>query len=119
MIKFTIIISAALAWLALAASQARAAERVYRLGARPPQAGAPRFLAGAGAMEGALFFVAGAETFGGRKGFGDLGAAFNKKFGLNTRINFAAGPEMNSMAARVITEVKAGRASTDFYLGSQ
>ena len=106
MIKFTIIISAALAWLALAASQARAAESVDRL------------VAGA-AKEGELVFVAGAETFGGRKGFGELGAAFNKKFGLNTRINFAAGPEMNSMAARVITEVKAGRASTDFYLGSQ
>src|ERR1043165_7642766 len=88
MIKFTIIIFAALAWLALAASQARAAESVDRL------------VAGA-AKEGELVFVAGAETFGGRKGFGDLGAAFNKKFGLNTRINFAAGPEMNSMAARL------------------
>lgn len=63
--------------------------------------------------------VAGAETFGGRKGFGELEAAFNKKFGLKARINFTPGPEMNAMAARVIAEVKAGRASTDFYLGSQ
>ncbi len=100
------IIIAALIWLALATSSSRAAESVERL------------VAGA-AKEGELVFVAGSETFGGRKGFGELGAAFNKKFGLNTKINFAAGPEMNSMAARVITEVKAGRASTDFYLGSQ
>jgi ABC-type Fe3+ transport system substrate-binding protein len=70
-------------------------------------------------QEGELAFVAGSETFGGRKGFAELEAAFNKKFGLNARIDFAAGPEMNAMAARVITEVKAGRASTDFYLGSQ
>ncbi len=103
---FAIIIFAALAWPALAGSSARAADSIDRL------------VAGA-AKEGELVFVAGSETFGGRKGFAELGAAFNKKFGLNTRINFAAGPEMNSMAARVITEVKAGRASTDFYLGSQ
>jgi iron(III) transport system substrate-binding protein len=101
----TIAVVAALAWLALAASPSRAAEY-------------DRLVAGA-AKEGELVFVAGSETFGGRKGFSELGAAFNKKFGLNTKINFAAGPEMNSMAARVITEVKAGRASTDFYLGSQ
>jgi ABC-type Fe3+ transport system substrate-binding protein len=70
-------------------------------------------------QEGELAFVAGSETFGGRKGFAELEASFNKKFGLKARIDFAAGPEMNAMAARVITEVKAGRASTDFYLGSQ
>jgi iron(III) transport system substrate-binding protein len=72
-----------------------------------------------GAKEGEIVFVAGSETFGGRKGFAELGAAFNKKFGLNAKINFAPGPEMNAMAARVITEVKSSRASTDFYLGSQ
>jgi ABC-type Fe3+ transport system substrate-binding protein len=69
--------------------------------------------------EGELVLVAGAETFGGRKGFAELEAAFNKKFGLKARINFTPGPEMNAMAARVIAEVKAGRTSTDFYLGSQ
>jgi len=69
--------------------------------------------------EGELVFVAGSETFGGRKGFAELESAFNKKFGINARLNFSAGPEMNAMAARVITEVKAGRASSDIYLGSQ
>src|SRR5262245_65605139 len=38
--------------------------------------------------EGELALVAGAETFGGRKGFAELEAAFNKKFGLKARINF-------------------------------
>ena len=42
-----------------------------------------------------------------------------KKFGPKARINFTPGPEMNVMAARAIAEVKVGRTSTDFYLGSQ
>ena len=67
-----------------------------------------------------LTFIAGAQTFGGTKTLSALEAAFNKKFGLNTRIRFAAGPEMNAMAARVITELKSGnKASTDIYHGSQ
>jgi iron(III) transport system substrate-binding protein len=67
-----------------------------------------------------MIFVAGAQTFGGRKGFSDLEAAFNKKFGLTMRISFAAGPDMNARAARLIIEVKAGRkSSSDIYLGSQ
>ncbi len=70
--------------------------------------------------EGELVFVAGAQTFGGRRGFSELETAFNKKFDLKARINFAAGPDMNAMAARVITEAKASRkSSADFYLGSQ
>jgi ABC-type Fe3+ transport system substrate-binding protein len=69
--------------------------------------------------ESELVFVAGSETFGGRKGFAELESALNKKFGTKATINFSPGPEMNAMAARVVTEVKAGRASTDFYLGSQ
>ena len=77
-----------------------------------------QFIAGA-KKEGELAIVAGSETFGGRKGFAELEVAFNKKFGLKARINFTPGPEMNSMAARAITEVKAGRVSSDFYLGSQ
>ncbi|HEX2386161.1 MAG TPA: extracellular solute-binding protein, partial [Candidatus Binatia bacterium] len=103
--RFAIIVAAVFAALALAPICATA-QSVEQL------------VAGA-AKEGEITFVAGSETFGGRKGFADLAAAFNKKFGLNAKINFAPGPEMNSMAARVITEVKAGRASTDFYLGSQ
>src|SRR5207247_5873140 len=66
-----------------------------------------------------LLFVAGPTTFGGKKGLSELEAAFNKKFGLNSRILFTDGPEMNSMAARVITEFKAGgKSTTDVYLGS-
>src|SRR5262245_44114782 len=70
--------------------------------------------------ESELTFIAGAQTFGGAKTLSALEAAFNKKFGLNARIRFAAGPEMNAMAARVITEMKSGnKASTDIYHGSQ
>src|SRR6266481_6233816 len=67
-----------------------------------------------------ITFIAGAQTFGGTKTLATLEGAFNKKFGLNTRIRFAAGPEINAMAARVITEMKSGnKASTDIYHGSQ
>ena len=65
-------------------------------------------------------FIAGAQTFGGQKTLNLLEAAFNKKFGLNSKIRFSAGPEMNAMAARVITELKSGaKASSDLYHGSQ
>ena len=67
-----------------------------------------------------ITFVAGAQTFGGRKGLADLETAFNRRFGLKTRISFAAGPDMNARAARHITEIKSGRkASSDIFLGSQ
>jgi ABC-type Fe3+ transport system substrate-binding protein len=70
--------------------------------------------------EDEITFVAGAQTFGGRKGFADLEAAFNKRYSLKTRISFAAGPDMNARAARHITEIKSGRkASSDIFLGSQ
>jgi ABC-type Fe3+ transport system substrate-binding protein len=70
--------------------------------------------------EDEITFVAGAQTFGGRKGLADLETAFNKRFGLKTRINFAAGPDMNARAARHITEIKSGRKpSSDIFLGSQ
>jgi hypothetical protein len=65
-------------------------------------------------------FIAGAQTFGGQKNLSLLEAAFNKRFGLNAKIRFSAGPEMNAMAARVITELKNGaKASSDLYHGSQ
>ena len=70
--------------------------------------------------EDEITFVAGAQTFGGRKGLADLEGAFNRRFGLKTRINFAAGPDMNARAARHITEIKSGRKpSSDIFLGSQ
>ena len=65
-------------------------------------------------------FIAGAQTFGGPKTLALLEAAFNRKFGLNAKIRFSAGPEMNAMAARLITELKSGaKASSDIYHGSQ
>jgi iron(III) transport system substrate-binding protein len=77
-------------------------------------------LVAAAKKETELTFVAGAQTFGGAKTLAALEAAFNKRFGLNAKIRFAAGPEMNAMAARVITEQKSGaKSSTDLYHGSQ
>ena len=70
--------------------------------------------------ESEITFIAGAQTFGGQKTLNLLEAAFNRKFGLNTKIRFSAGPEMNAMAARVITELRSGaKASSDLYHGSQ
>jgi iron(III) transport system substrate-binding protein len=68
--------------------------------------------------ESEITFVAGATTFGGSKAFSELQTVFNKKFGLNARINLTAGPSMPAMAARIITEAKAGgKSSTDVHLG--
>jgi ABC-type Fe3+ transport system substrate-binding protein len=93
--------------LMLAAVSAFAAESIESL------------IAGAKTEE-EITFIAGAQTFGGRKGLADLEAAFNKRFSLKTRINFAAGPDMNARAARHITEIKSGRKpSSDIFLGSQ
>ena len=79
-----------------------------------------QLIAGAKKEGEEIVFVAGPTTFGGRKAFSEIEAAFNKRFGLKTRINFAAGPDMNAMAARVITEMKAGgKVSSDVYIGSQ
>ena len=70
--------------------------------------------------ESEITFIAGAQTFGGQKNLSLLEAAFNKRFGLNMKIRFSAGPEMNAMAARMITELKNGaKASSDLYHGSQ
>lgn len=76
-------------------------------------------LIAAAKSEKELDFVAGPTTFGGRKGLAEIEAAFNKRFGLNAQLRFSAGPEMNAMAARVISEYKAGgKVTTDMYLGS-
>jgi ABC-type Fe3+ transport system substrate-binding protein len=65
-----------------------------------------------------LSFVAGPTTFGGRQAFAELQGVFNKKIGLQARINLTAGPSMPAMAARIVTEAKAGRkSSTDIHLG--
>src|SRR5688572_29232002 len=57
-------------------------------------------LIAAAKKESELTFIAGAQTFGGPKTLAVLEAAFNKRFGLNMKIRFAAGPEMHAMAAR-------------------
>ena len=44
--------------------------------------------------EGDIGFVAGAATFGNKKGVAELEAAFNKKFGLKARVQLTAGPTM-------------------------
>jgi len=76
-------------------------------------------LIAAAKAEKELFFVAGPTTFGGKKGLAEIEATFGKRFGLDFKIRFSAGPEMNAMAARVISEYKSGgKASTDLYLGS-
>jgi ABC-type Fe3+ transport system substrate-binding protein len=73
----------------------------------------------AGKKEGEVTLLASASTFGGKKGFAELEAAFNKKFALQVKVNLAAGPNMPQVASRVLTELKAGaKSSTDFYLGS-
>ena len=90
-------------------------------GASPIHAETPEQTIIAAKKEGdEIVFVAGAQTFGGRKGLAELETGFNKKYGLKARVSFPAAPDMNARAARLITEVKAGRkSSTDLYLGSQ
>ncbi len=69
--------------------------------------------------EGEVTLLASASSFGGKKGFAELEAGFNKKFGLKSKVSLAAGPSFPQVAARVMTELKAGaKSSTDVYLGS-
>jgi hypothetical protein len=103
----SLIVTLCFAMLVVGAYQATAQETLEQL-----VAGAKK--------ESEFTFIAGAQTFGGTKNLSVLEMAFNKRFGLNAKIRFAAGPEMNAMAARVITELKSGnKASSDIYHGSQ
>jgi ABC-type Fe3+ transport system substrate-binding protein len=69
--------------------------------------------------EGEVTLVAGASTFGGKNGFAELENHFAKRYGFKARINLSAGPSFPQVAARIITEQKAGaKPSTDLYLGS-
>jgi ABC-type Fe3+ transport system substrate-binding protein len=69
--------------------------------------------------EGEMTLMASASTFGGKKGFAELEALFAKRFGFKAKLNLVGGPSFPQMAARVITEQKAGsKSSTDAYLGS-
>ena len=69
--------------------------------------------------EGEVTLVASASTFGGKKGFTELENIFAKRYGFKGRLNLAGGPSFPQVAARIITEQKAGtKSSTDLYLGS-
>ncbi len=69
--------------------------------------------------EGEATLVASASTFGGKKGFAELEALFAKRFGFKGKLNLVGGPSFPQVAARIITEQKAGaKSSTDLYLGS-
>ena len=64
---------------------------------------AEQLIAGAKKEGDEIVFVAGAQTFGGRKGLAELETGFNKKYGLKTQVSFAAGPDMNARAAAKLT----------------
>lgn len=69
--------------------------------------------------EGEVTLLASASTFGGKKGFADLENIFAKRYGFRAKIHLAGGPSFPQVAARIITEQKAGaKPSTDLYLGS-
>src|SRR4029434_9192526 len=42
--------------------------------------------------EGEVTPIASASTFGGKKGFAELEATFNKRYGLTSKVNLAPGP---------------------------
>ena len=70
--------------------------------------------------EGQLNLVAQANVWGGVEGARMLEQAFNQKYKLGAKIRFAPGPNMPTMAARLVTETKAGQAaSTDLYVGAE
>lgn len=89
------------------------------LGASPLGAQTLEQLVAGAKKEGEVTLVASASTFGGKKGFAELEAGFNKRFGLKHKVNLAPGPSFPQVAARILTEIKSGaKASTDLYLGS-
>jgi ABC-type Fe3+ transport system substrate-binding protein len=91
----------------------------FVLGAYPLEAQTLEQLIASAKKEGEVTLVASASTFGGKKGFAELEAGFNKRFGLKHKVNLAAGPSFPQVAARVLTELKSGaKSSTDLYLGS-
>lgn len=89
------------------------------IGASPLAAQTLEQLVAGAKKEGEVTLVASASTFGGKKGFAELEAGFNKRFGLKHKVNLAPGPSFPQVAARILTEIKSGaKASTDLYLGS-
>jgi ABC-type Fe3+ transport system substrate-binding protein len=91
----------------------------FVLGAYPLEAQTLEQLIASAKKEGEVTLVASASTFGGKKGFAELEAGFNKRFGLKHKVNLSPGPSFPQVAARVLTELKSGaKSSTDLYLGS-
>ena len=87
--------------------------------AYPLQAQSLEQLVAGAKKEGEVTLLASASTFGGKKGFAELEAGFNKRFGLKHKVNLASGPSFPQVAARILTELKSGaKSSTDLYLGS-
>lgn len=67
-----------------------------------------------------LNLVAGGTTWGGVNDVKELEKAFNRRYGLNAKINFLPGPAMSVMARRIAGEFEAGQpAATDLYIGSE
>jgi ABC-type Fe3+ transport system substrate-binding protein len=89
------------------------------LAACPLEAQSLEQLVAGAKKDGEVTLVASASTFGGKKGFAELEAGFNKRFGLKHKVNLAPGPSFPQVAARILTELKSGaKSSTDLYLGS-
>jgi ABC-type Fe3+ transport system substrate-binding protein len=60
-----------------------------------------------------------ASSFGGAAGIGEMAAAVNKKYGLNIKVTFTPGPDMQSVQAKIAQELAAGQpATSDIYLGN-
>ena len=70
--------------------------------------------------EGQLNLVAQANVWGGVEGARKLEQAFSQKYKLDAKIRFAPGPNMPTMASRLLTETKANQVtSTDLYVGAE
>jgi ABC-type Fe3+ transport system substrate-binding protein len=94
---------------------------VFLLSAQPQPVSAQKLeqIVADAKKEGEMTLVASASTFGGKKGFAELEALFAKRFGFKGKLNLVGGPSFPQVAARIITEQKAGtKSSTDLYLGS-
>ncbi|MBI2359712.1 MAG: extracellular solute-binding protein [Deltaproteobacteria bacterium] len=70
--------------------------------------------------EGQLNLVAQANVWGGVEGARMLERVFNQTYKVGAKIRFAPGPNMPTMAGRLLTEAKAKQvASTDLYVGAE
>src|SRR5262245_30721337 len=108
LLMFNLIVALCLHILVVGADQALAVEATTL----------EQLVAGA-KKEGEVTLLASASTFGGKKGFAELEAAFNKRYALTSKVNLAPGPSFPQVAARIMSELKAGaKSSTDLYLGS-